>query len=299
MEDYSASIEELKEIRKEKKEDPLTKFELKWFRKNVGKISWLAENTRPDLAIWALNLSKRGSKANIGDLKKLNTVVKKIGIRQSKVKFSKLGRKEDLVLHAVGDASYRCDGPSIGGRLVMLGNKYSDRVSPLFWKSKQIKHVCHSAKEAETRNVMKLVDTSVYLGEQLSALLFGDVNHVIPLQVYTDSRPFLDSVASTKQVEQRLLRNTMADLKRKLESKQVKSYSWIDTKAMTADILTKEGSDIENMLEVIREGVFRKAHSCLNMVIFKDGEMMMVNTSLCEDRFDQESSLDQKRTGGQ
>ena len=79
----------------------------------------------------------------------------------------------------------------------------------------------------------------------------------------------------------------------------MKSYSWIDTKAMTADILTKEGSDIENMLEVIRKGVFRKAHSCLNMVIFKDGEMMMVNTSLCEDRFDQECSLDQKRTGGQ
>ena len=93
----------------------MTKSELKLYRKYVGKISWLAENTRPDLAVWALNLSKSGSKATIGDLKKLNRVIKKVKSRQSKVKFAKIGNKQDLVLHAVGDASFKCDGPSVGG----------------------------------------------------------------------------------------------------------------------------------------------------------------------------------------
>ena len=119
MDDYAASIEEIKEIRKVKKEEPLTKTELKLFRKYTGKVNWLAENTRPDLSIWALNMSKRSTKANIGDLKKVNQIVKKINMRQSKVKFSKVGRKEDLIIHAVGGASYKSDGPSIGGCLCL------------------------------------------------------------------------------------------------------------------------------------------------------------------------------------
>ena len=181
----------------------------------------------------------------------------------------------------------------------MLGNKYTNKVSPLFWKSRQIKNVCHSAKEAETRNIMKLVDSSVYLGEQLSALLFGDATYTIPLHIYTDSKPLLDTIASTKQVEQRLLRNTVTDLKLKLESRMVTGYSWVDTKSMTADVLTKEGVYFENILEVIRENMFRVAHSQKNLVVFRNGEIFMTNTVGSDVRFDQVEELDQKRAGGE
>ena len=169
----------------------------------------------------------------------------------------------------------------------MLGNKSTNHASPLYWKSKQIQKVCHSAKEAETRNVMTLVDTSVYLAEQLATLIFGDVNYKIPLRIYTDSKPLLDSIASTKQVDQRLLRNTMTDLKQKLLDKSVIAFSWIETRAMTADVLTKEGGDIENILEVVRENVFRKANSKNNMVVYKDGELTMQDKNCVKEGFDQ------------
>ena len=204
-------------------------------------------------------------------------MLKKVKIRQSKVKFSKIGKKEDLVIHAVGDASYKCDAPSVGGNLIMLGNKNSNKVSPIFWKSKQIQKVCHSAKEAETRNIMTNVDTAVYLSAQLSLLLFGDNRSKIPVRIYTDSIPLLESIASTRQVEQKLLRNTMTDLKEKLIDGEVSAYSWIETRAMTADVLTKEGVEVENVLEVVRENVFRKANSKQNMVVFREGEKMMMN----------------------
>ena len=61
---------------------------MKLFRKYVGKLNWLAENTRPDLAIWSLNLSKQNAKATIGDLKRVNQIVKKVRCRQNRVKFS-------------------------------------------------------------------------------------------------------------------------------------------------------------------------------------------------------------------
>ena len=143
-------------------------------------------------------------------------------------------------------------------------------------KIKQIQKVCHSAKDAETRNIMKNVDISVYLSEQLSVLFFGS-EKMIPVKIYSDSLPLLESIASSRQVEQRLLRNTMTDLKQKLVDGEISSYSWIDTKAMTAVILTKEGGEIENILEVVRENLFQEANTQRNVVVFKDLEMMLLN----------------------
>ena len=57
MEDYANSLEFIKEIRAAKVDELLTKIENKTYRKYTGKISWLAANTRPDLAIDALEMS--------------------------------------------------------------------------------------------------------------------------------------------------------------------------------------------------------------------------------------------------
>ena len=277
MEDYANSFESVGELRKVKKSEELTKLEMRKYRKFVGKLNWLSENTRPDLSIWALNMSKKNSKATIGDLKSINKIIQKIKKKQSLVRFTRIDTKENLVLHVVGDASYRSDGPSIGGKLIMLGSKNSDRVNPILWKSKQIVNVCHSAKDAETRNILNLVEDGLYLAQQLSMLLFGSRELKIPVKVYTDSKPLLDSISSTKQVANKLLRNTMTDLKRKLEYGEVSSYSWIETRGMTADVLTKETGEIENILEVVRENRFKRANSMKNIVLYRDGEMVMEN----------------------
>ena len=50
MKDYAKSLGKI-EIRKVMPNDPLTEVEMKMYRKYVGKLSWLASNTRPDLAI--------------------------------------------------------------------------------------------------------------------------------------------------------------------------------------------------------------------------------------------------------
>ena len=46
-------------MREDRSDEMLTKNELKVLRKCIGKLSWLAANTRPDLAIYALELAKR------------------------------------------------------------------------------------------------------------------------------------------------------------------------------------------------------------------------------------------------
>ena len=282
MEEYPQSIEEIKEIRKAKNDEPLTKTEYRVFRKYAGKIQWLAENVRPDLAIIGLNMSMKSKGATIGDLKKVNKIVKKVKSKESTVKFRKIGKKEDLKIYGLGDASYKCDSKSVGGNLILLGNRKSHKAAPIYWKTKTIKQVCHSAKDAETRNLMKLVDDSVYLAKGIEQLMFGNKGGKIPVKLFTDSRPTLESIASTKQVERKLLRNTVSDLKEKLAEQEVESYSWLDTKDMVADILTKECKENDDITEILSEGKLRVASNEDNMVHFENGEFKLENVKVKE-----------------
>ena len=59
MQDYVNSLDEVREIGKADKEDPLTKAELKVYRKMTGKLSWLANSTHPHLSFTALAMSKK------------------------------------------------------------------------------------------------------------------------------------------------------------------------------------------------------------------------------------------------
>ena len=116
----------------------LTREELKLLRKSVGKLNWLATNTRPDTAIYALDLAKRQKKATLKDLRSVNRVLKKVHKKESKVKFKKIGNREDLCLVGVCDASYQFYDNSVGGDLLMLENKKTDAASPIYWKSSVI-----------------------------------------------------------------------------------------------------------------------------------------------------------------
>ena len=68
----------LKEIQIGDKEDPdreLNADEYKQFRGVVGKIQWLSEGTRPDLAFHTLTMSIKTKKAAVKDMRKLNEIV--------------------------------------------------------------------------------------------------------------------------------------------------------------------------------------------------------------------------------
>ena len=77
MEDYTKSLGNI-EIRKGLPDDPLTEVEMKVYRKYVGKLSWLASNTRPDLAIHVLNSTIKQKNAVLKDLRDIDRIVEKI-----------------------------------------------------------------------------------------------------------------------------------------------------------------------------------------------------------------------------
>merc|ERR1712081_85523 len=91
MEDYAESIKEIKEIRKRDRNEKLTTAELKEYRKYTGKISWLAQGTRPDLSYSTLNLAKKNNNAVISDLRNVNRIVEKIKTEKNKIVYGKIG----------------------------------------------------------------------------------------------------------------------------------------------------------------------------------------------------------------
>ena len=95
-------------------------------------MNWLAANTRPDLAIYALELVKRQKKAVIKDLIEMNRVLKKVREKESRVLFTKIREKNELSVMGVSDASYHQDDRSVAGESIMLGNHKTGKAAPIY-----------------------------------------------------------------------------------------------------------------------------------------------------------------------
>ena len=256
-----------------KSDKPLTREEMKILRKYVGKLNWLATNTRPDLSIYALNLAKKQKNATLKELRNINRILKKVLEKENVVVFSRVANKEDICMMGISDASYNQEENSVAGEMILLGSKTLLKSSPLYWKSGIIRKICTSPKAAETRGVMKLIDDSVNMSKQLSVLM----NVKIPLKLFTDSRLLLESIGSTSQIEEKTLRQSVAYIKQALEDKEIESLSWIIGTEIAADIFTKEGSKRETLDEIIKENIFKQAHNEDNFVEYKDGEIKIKN----------------------
>ena len=122
--------------------------------------------------------------------------MKKVREKESRIKYGRIGAADDLVIVGLGDASYKQDEKAIGGIFLFLANSSLTRAAPIFWKAKQIARVCHSSKDAEMFNLLKMVDDAVLAARQLELLLYGDVLNRIAIRLFTDSESTLESLAS-------------------------------------------------------------------------------------------------------
>ena len=120
---------------------------------------------------------------------------------------------------------------------------------------------------------MKVVDDTLCLARQISLLL----NTEIKTRLFTDSRPLLESIGSSGQVEEKTLRQSVASLKQNLEDAEVERFSWIPGNEIVADVFTKQGSDRDSLEEIMSRNVFRHAQTEDNMVICEDHEIKIKN----------------------
>ena len=132
--------------------------------------------------------------------------MEKIKREENKVIYGKIGEKEKLQLIGIIDASYKTNEKSVDGMLLMIGNEKLTKASPVMWKAKLIEQVYHSSKDAETLAMSKMVDEAAYMARQIETIMFGDYKQRMPVRIYTDSEPLLESIVSSRQIERKNLR---------------------------------------------------------------------------------------------
>ena len=187
--------------------------------------------------------------------------MKHLNGRENRIILKRVGNREDLIVRSVCDAAFYAETPAIQGEILMLANKKNDAVSPLFWKSKQISRVCKSSKDAETRAGGKCVEDSVYSAQRIEAILFGDVKTRIQVEIHVDSEPLIESIRSTKRVENKALCREVGAMKEALLFEEVLSYSYIPTKENPADKLTKATIESPNFYNIFLRGQFDNPRS--------------------------------------
>ena len=123
----------------------------------------------------------------------------------------------------------------------------------MIWKSKTIAQVCKSVKAAETRSLDKAVDDGVYCARTIHEIYKGRCgDSQIPVTCVTDSQSLIDSINSTKKVDEKLMRPLIMWFQQAMEAQYITELRWCDTKVCVADMLTKAGS---SLTDTVREKV--------------------------------------------
>merc|ERR1712105_118889 len=103
------------------------------------------------------------------------------------------------------------------------------------------------------------------------------LNTNMETRLFSDSRPLLESIGSSGQIEEKALRQSVASLKQNLEDGEVASFAWIAGNKIVADVFTKQGSQREALEEIVLDNSFRHAQTSDNLVVFEDGEIKIKN----------------------
>ena len=68
--------------------------------------------------------------------------------------------------------------------------------------------------------MLKLMDEILYQTNVIEQVLLNK-NKKLEVKIVTDNKPLLDSIASSKQVESKMLREVIADMKEKLMENKI------------------------------------------------------------------------------
>ena len=250
--DQNDYVEKLQEI--EDKEGDidriLTSIEKKELRGKIGELLWVSLMTRPDLSFDINRISTEVPQATLQTMKVMNTIIRKAKGKKEVLTFSKLGNFSDLIVKVYTDASFSNQDDRIRsteGRVVLIENPRTEKMSIVSWKTKKIPRVCRSVKTAETRALEDGIDEAVNTARIVSEVYSGEINlknpKQLPVVAKIDNKSLWENLHNSRQCEEKLLRNTIAGLKELMELGIVSAVDWVPTDVQLADCMTKKGTD--------------------------------------------------------
>ena len=231
---------EIDSSRQEEKQSPVNDEEMKKLRSAVGKLNWLATQTRPDLAYEVCEISTRVKNATVELMMKTNKVIKKAKYNTVFLYYPILDLN-NLVVRCYTDASFGNlpDGGSQGGAYIELVS--GQNCAPIEWQSKRLTRTAKSTLAAETIAMVDGTDAAIVTSKLLAEIIHNEKKS-IPVEVITDNLSLFEAAHSTTSTTDRRLRIEMSIIRENMSRNQMK-LKWVRTDHQLADCLTKKGSD--------------------------------------------------------
>jgi hypothetical protein len=250
--DYAGSLEEveLSRQRSAQRSSNLEKGESDEFRSLLGQLNWLATQTRPDIAFDVCELSSSLSGATIEEVLRANKVLKRIKQRPVMLKFCGLEEPEQLNIECYSDASFGNlqGGGSQGGYVVFLADHRGCKCL-VSWQSRKVRRVVKSTLAAETLALLDAAESGIFVANMISELL-NIGSHRPTVKCFVDNKSLVESLHSTKNVDDKQLRINVAVLRDMIEKKDI-AVSWVQSAKQLANALTKRGADASLLLSVV------------------------------------------------
>ena len=226
----------LPRMREFERKDSLNVEDMKAYRGVVGKLNWVTQNTRPDLAFEVSEGGQCFQQARGSDMIKLLKVGQKMKNDECELQFRRL--KGKLSWEVYSDASYGNvgDGKSQIGYIISLKDECGNRC-PIFWKSIRAKRVARSVMDAEALGVNEAAEMAIYLKELLTETIGGNKQDIL---VKTDNLTLEDGLKSSTGVKSRRLRIDIAAIKEMIARNEIQ-VEWVENTEQLADVFTKDG----------------------------------------------------------
>ena len=105
---------------------------------------------------------------------------------------------------------------------------------------------------AEALSLQEGMEDGIFLRSVITELI-DPLSSVIPLQIYTDNKSVVESIHSTRMVEDKLLRLTFAALKESISSGDI-IVKWCPGNLQLANCMTKKGASGVQLTSVLQSG---------------------------------------------
>lgn len=228
--------------RKQQKTYAVNSTEYKKLRAGVGQLLWISLQTRPDLSFESCQLSNHLSDPNVADLTRFNKIVKDLKENNDvSLMFKKIpGVTLNPKILTYSDAAFG-NLPNQGsqcGYITFLTDNAGIEKNPIAWKSVKLDRVCQSTVAAESLALTKAIDHTIFIKKTFEKIT--GINKSPDVECFIDSKGLLELVYKTKDPTEKRLICTMASIREMIDKKEI-SVTFIPSKNMPADILTKRG----------------------------------------------------------
>ena len=238
------------------KDDVLCPSEQTLYRKLIGQINWAVQVSRPDIAFEMKDMSTKLKEATVGDMIRAIKAVNRLKEVKSVVTFPNLIKNTEhwkiLVFTDASLGNINNGTGSTESHIIWIVDKEFN-CCPLTWQANKIKRVVRSTIAAETLSLQDGLESSYYYRRIIEDIL-GLEHQTIPIIAYVDNKSVVESVHSTKLVEDKRLRIDIAAIVESLESKEVIDIKWCSGDKQLANCMTKLGASSYDLLDVLHSG---------------------------------------------